>query len=203
MKKEKTQVEDVSESSSEVVDAETKSEVSETISLEGKTDEASEEKSETKSEATSEDESGTKDTTVQTETVDEVDSNTDNGAEKKTVTKTVEKGYYTISNSSNYLYTTAANNGIRVGSMPSDKTGAQWDVDSATGYLCAIDPFIGSGEHGFDVLRTLEKETLLHNNQLVKIKDLFIQGIKDAPQKYAAGSIFLRCIFLLQHQWHF
>ncbi len=137
---EKTQVEDVSESSSEVVDAETKSEVSETTSLEGKTDEASEEKSETKSEATSEDESGTRDTTVQTETVDEVDSNTDNEAEKKTVTKTVEKVYYTISNGSNYLYTIAKNDGIRVSSMPSDKTGAQWDVDSATGYLCAIDP---------------------------------------------------------------
>jgi hypothetical protein len=57
-------------------------------------------------------------------------------------------------------------------------------------FLCAIDPFIGSGEHGFDAFRPLDKETLLKNNRLVKIKDLFIQGIKDAPNKYAAGSSY-------------
>lgn len=57
-------------------------------------------------------------------------------------------------------------------------------------YLCAIDPFIGSGELGFDVLRTLPKETLLHNNHLVKIKDLFTEAISEAEQKYAPGSIY-------------
>ncbi len=57
-------------------------------------------------------------------------------------------------------------------------------------YLCAIDPYIGAGEHGFDVLRSLDKETLLRNNQLIKIKDLFLKGIKDAVQKYSAGSSY-------------
>ena len=57
-------------------------------------------------------------------------------------------------------------------------------------YLCAIDPYIGSGEHGFDVLRPLEKETLLKNNQLIKIKDLFLKGIQEAPAKYTAGSLY-------------
>ena len=57
-------------------------------------------------------------------------------------------------------------------------------------YLCAIDPYIGSGEHGFDILRPLEKETLLRNNQLVKIKDLFLKGIQEAPNKYTAGSSY-------------
>ena len=57
-------------------------------------------------------------------------------------------------------------------------------------FLCAIDPFIGSGEHGFEAFRPLDKETLLKNNRLVKIKDLFIQGIQQAPSKYTAGSSY-------------
>ena len=57
-------------------------------------------------------------------------------------------------------------------------------------YLCAIDPYIGAGEHGFEVLKSLEKETLLKNNQLVKIKDLFLKGIKDAAEKYTPGSSY-------------
>ena len=55
---------------------------------------------------------------------------------------------------------------------------------------CALDPFIGAGEQGFDVLRPLPKETLLKNNRLVKIKDLFTQAIKDAVSKYPEGSSY-------------
>lgn len=55
---------------------------------------------------------------------------------------------------------------------------------------CALDPFIGAGEQGFDVLRPLPKETLLKNNRLVKIKDLFTQAIKDAVAKYPEGSSY-------------
>ena len=55
---------------------------------------------------------------------------------------------------------------------------------------CAVDPFVGSGEQGFDVLRPLPKETLLKNNHLVKIKDLFNQAIKDAEKKYPEGSSY-------------
>ena len=57
-------------------------------------------------------------------------------------------------------------------------------------YLCAIDPFVGAGELGFDVLRPLPKETLLHNNHLVKIKDLFLEAITHAADKYAPGSSY-------------
>ncbi len=53
---------------------------------------------------------------------------------------------------------------------------------------CAIDPFIGAGEQGFDVFKPLSKETLMKNNHLVKIKDLFIKNIKEAEQKYIEGS---------------
>ena len=55
---------------------------------------------------------------------------------------------------------------------------------------CALDPFIGSGEQGFDVLRPLPKETLLKNNKLVKIKDLFNRAIKEAETKYPEGSTY-------------
>lgn len=55
---------------------------------------------------------------------------------------------------------------------------------------CAIDPFIGSGELGFETMRLLSKETLIKNNQLVKIKDLFIEGVKNAEHKYQPGSSY-------------
>ncbi len=53
---------------------------------------------------------------------------------------------------------------------------------------CAVDPFVGAGEQGFDILRPLPKETMLKNNHLVKIKDLFSRAIKEAENKYAPGS---------------
>lgn len=53
---------------------------------------------------------------------------------------------------------------------------------------CAIDPYIGSGELGFDILRQLPKETLMKDNQLLKIKDIFLNGIKEAEKTYPEGS---------------
>lgn len=55
---------------------------------------------------------------------------------------------------------------------------------------CALDPFIGAGEQGFDVLRSVDKETIMRDNQLVKIKDLFIRAIREAPQHYKPGSSY-------------
>ena len=57
-------------------------------------------------------------------------------------------------------------------------------------YLCAIDPFIGSGEIGYDILRPLPKETLMKNNQLVLIKDLIYAAVKAAEQQYPAGTAY-------------
>ena len=57
-------------------------------------------------------------------------------------------------------------------------------------YLCALDPFIGSGEIGYDMLRALPKETLLKNNQLVRIKDLILYAVKEAANKYPKGSTY-------------
>lgn len=57
-------------------------------------------------------------------------------------------------------------------------------------YICALDPFIGFGELGYDVLRPLPKETLMKNSQLVRIKDLIISAVKEAAKKYSAGSTY-------------
>lgn len=55
-------------------------------------------------------------------------------------------------------------------------------------YSCAIDPFIASGEQGYDVLRSVDKETLMKNNQLIKIKDIFMNALKEAETQYSSGS---------------
>jgi 2',3'-cyclic-nucleotide 2'-phosphodiesterase (5'-nucleotidase family) len=57
-------------------------------------------------------------------------------------------------------------------------------------YLCAIDPFIGAGEIGYDMLRPLAKETLMKNNRLVRIKDLIYAAVKEAEHKYPAGTVY-------------
>lgn len=57
-------------------------------------------------------------------------------------------------------------------------------------YICAIDPFVGAGEQGFDVLKSLPKETMIKNNKLVKIKDLFLEALIDAESKYTPGSSY-------------
>ena len=57
-------------------------------------------------------------------------------------------------------------------------------------YLCAIDPFIGLGELGYDVLRAIPKETLMKNDRLVRIKDLIKQAIIEAENKYPDGSSY-------------
>ena len=57
-------------------------------------------------------------------------------------------------------------------------------------YLCALDPFVGSGELGFDMLRSVFKETLMKNNQLVRIKDLIVRAIKNAENTYPEGSTY-------------
>ena len=55
---------------------------------------------------------------------------------------------------------------------------------------CAFDPYIGAGELGFDIMRTMSKNTLMRDDKLVKIKDLFISGIKEAEKKYQPGSSY-------------
>lgn len=55
-------------------------------------------------------------------------------------------------------------------------------------YICALDPFVGAGEIGYDMLRSLPKETLIKDNQLVRIKDLILNAVKEAEHKYPEGA---------------
>ncbi|MBR6355724.1 MAG: 5'-nucleotidase C-terminal domain-containing protein [Alphaproteobacteria bacterium] len=57
-------------------------------------------------------------------------------------------------------------------------------------YLCALDPFVASGELGFDMLRAVAKETLIKNNHLVRIKDLILHAIESAEYIYPEGSTY-------------
>lgn len=63
-------------------------------------------------------------------------------------------------------------------------------ADKERTFLCAIDPYIGAGEQGFDVLRPLAKETVMKSNQLVLIKDIFLRAVKEAEKKYPEGSSY-------------
>ena len=60
-------------------------------------------------------------------------------------------------------------------------------LDKEETFTCAIDPFIASGELGFDVLRKISKDTLMQENKLVRIKDVFVKAIIEAPKKYPEG----------------
>ena len=60
-------------------------------------------------------------------------------------------------------------------------------LDKDETFTCALDPFIASGELGFDGLRKISKETLIKEDKLVRIKDLFINAVIDAQTKYPEG----------------
>ena len=60
-------------------------------------------------------------------------------------------------------------------------------LDKDETFTCALDPFIASGELGFDGLRKISKETLIKEDKLVRIKDLFINAVIDAQNKYPEG----------------
>ena len=52
---------------------------------------------------------------------------------------------------------------------------------------CAMDQFIASGELGYNLLKYKSKETLMKNNQLVIIRDIFFDAIKKAEKEYSEG----------------
>ena len=56
--------------------------------------------------------------------------------------------------------------------------------------VCAVDPFIAAGEQDFNVLRSIGKETIMRDNKMVTIRELFIQAVKEAENKYQAGSSY-------------
>ncbi len=51
-------------------------------------------------------------------------------------------------------------------------------------FSCTIDPYIGSGEQGFEVLKNLPKEKVLINNHEVKINELFYNSLIEADKNF-------------------
>lgn len=57
-------------------------------------------------------------------------------------------------------------------------------------FSCAVDPFIGAGELGFDAFAPLKKETFTQKGVPVTIKEIFINALKTAEKEYAKGSTY-------------
>lgn len=51
-------------------------------------------------------------------------------------------------------------------------------------FSCTIDPYIGSGEQGFEILKDIPKTKILKNGEEVKINELFYDSLKNAQQDF-------------------
>lgn len=61
-------------------------------------------------------------------------------------------------------------------------------IDKNRTFSCTIDPYIGNGEQGFDVLKNIPKTKVLIDGKEIKINDLFYNAIKNAPKEYPEES---------------
>ena len=52
-------------------------------------------------------------------------------------------------------------------------------------FSCTIDPYIGSGEQGFEVLKNIPKTQILQNGEKVKINELFFNAVKNAEKEFS------------------
>ena len=51
-------------------------------------------------------------------------------------------------------------------------------------FTCTIDPYIGSGEQGFEVLKDIPKIKILDCGNEVKINDLFKNALQNAQKEF-------------------
>lgn len=61
-------------------------------------------------------------------------------------------------------------------------------IDKNRTFSCTIDPYIGAGEQGFEVLKNIPKTKILIDGKEIKINDLFYQAIKNAPKEFSNQS---------------
>ena len=52
-------------------------------------------------------------------------------------------------------------------------------------FTCTIDPYIGSGEQGFEVLKNIPKTQVLQNGKEVKINELFCNAVTKAEKEFS------------------
>ncbi len=55
-------------------------------------------------------------------------------------------------------------------------------------FKCAIDSYIADGGQGFTTLQQAEKTDILQNNQPLKINEVLLDAIKNAPRQYKPNS---------------
>ncbi len=67
-----------------------------------------------------------------------------------------------------------------------DKNGQSLQPDRKI--KCAIDAYIADGGQGFTTLQEAEKTDVINNNQPVKINEVLLNAIKNAPQHYKQNS---------------
>lgn len=53
-------------------------------------------------------------------------------------------------------------------------------IDKNRKFSCTIDPYIGSGEQGFDILKNLPKTKILNNGKEIPLNELFYTALQDA-----------------------
>ena len=63
-------------------------------------------------------------------------------------------------------------------------------LDKEKIFSCAIDPFIGAGELGFDAFSSLEKKTLMFEGKTLTIKNIFIKALKDAENEHGETTTY-------------
>lgn len=66
--------------------------------------------------------------------------------------------------------------------------GNQNPINPLRKFTCTIDPYIGSGEQGFEVLKNIPKTKILKNNQEVKINQVLYEGLKEAEKNFDGNS---------------
>lgn len=61
-------------------------------------------------------------------------------------------------------------------------------IDKTRTFSCTIDPYIGAGEQGFEVLKNLPKTKILENGKEIKMNELFYKTIINAEKEYKNSS---------------
>ncbi len=57
-------------------------------------------------------------------------------------------------------------------------------IEPTRTFTCTIDPYIGAGEQGFEILKSLRKTKILKNNKEIKINELFYSSVIQAEKQY-------------------
>lgn len=63
-------------------------------------------------------------------------------------------------------------------------------IDKKRTFSCTIDPYIGTGEQGFEVLKDIPKTKILENGNEIKMNELFYKTIINAEKEYKNSTTY-------------